>query len=349
MGLIRSLIVRLGFQDAEFTAGTKRAGSNLYGLTKQISSFGKAAIALRVSSAALEGFTEWIKAAQEGASNIEILGRGIDAFSRGLPFVNRFVEAFKQLKGVITGSTKAMEVLNFQIGYREKLKTLNATLEEGGVGSKAYKDYETRIKGIEDLTKTDSKVPLFKNAVAVAKSGEVWQLLRMSQQNRDIEFQGEMNKLQGEANDLVIERNKLNSDAFMEEWRAKSRMIEAETELAVQKIKEKDDHAEYINGLKERYDDEFRIRNEYRELLKNRTEIGEAAFGKGEAELAKRLWGAEYTRMQNPDAVSAEPAFVDIKALTASRQDILVKKTEESIIVQKQMRDRLNAMGQGIN
>jgi hypothetical protein len=129
MGLIRSLLVKLGMDTAQFDEGTRRASKSLYDMTRSMQASSGATAAATSSMAAnanllmrggiygalakgaFEGFAEMIKSARAGEDAVTGLGKGIYGMITALPVVGRVAEAFKKLTDEITGARESREAL----------------------------------------------------------------------------------------------------------------------------------------------------------------------------------------------------------------------------------------------
>jgi len=342
MGLIRSLLVRLGMESANFDAGAKKAQNSLYGLTSSMaktqqmfSSFGRTAIMLRVSAAGIEGFTAWLRVAEEGGTQMEILKAGLYGFTQGIPFVGRLVRAFKELKDEITGARIQQELLKASMEFKERKIEIEAKIKSIYGESNADKHYRENIKAINAANPIAVKEGLglsavTSNVMAIKTAGVINRLIRDAMELR-----------KWERGKKGIEELSDALEMFYTDTRNATDIMNQEIQERIELKRQTEESIKSLQGLSDSlalfYGEEFEDKI-HREML-----VAD------EATASRHKREGEYTRMQNPEAIEARPAYVDIKALTASRQDILVKKQEESIVVQKQMRDRLMVMGSGSN
>jgi hypothetical protein len=389
MGLIRSLLVRLGMDSANFDSGAKRAQNSLYGLTasiqRQSQAWGtmrQAAIGIKISTAAVEGFTEWYKAAERGASNMEILESGIKGLVYNIPLVGNLAKAFEKLSDEISGTARAAEAAKAAWTYAQKSKVgmdeakfrigiLNAPDKYATENLTIEKNYQTQMvqinkeaneaepalnrirqlqQEIADMSKeTEKRKYMFGGESFFDELHKKEDELADLQQKTKIDFAERRaaaieerdlslaNVRWGKMGDHIIEdaeKTQQSAEKFIQESKNKKAVWAAEIKHA----EEAQRHIEEMAQLSARYDtDRMKVEKAYQELERRRGEIGEAAFGRGEESLKRRLLESEYTRMQNPSGEGINPYYVDVKALSESQKDILVEKQMNVVTKEEQV------------
>jgi hypothetical protein len=436
MGLIRSLLVKLGCDNAQFEEGMKRSSHSLYGLTADIQKSSKAMASMGANASMLMrggiygalakgvfgGFTEMIKSAKQGEDAVTGLGRGLYGLVTGIPVVGRIAVSFKELTDMITGAKEAQdafiagqkyigEIKGFERDIKRRKEDVEASDKwdkEVLKAKRTYEDESARLKKIDkdnekalerrlSLEERISELNAPKGPKPLYYTEMAWNNIY----NRRIEEAKKMRDelstlpkqtLTDEALDkLKAERkesyNRINEgrmgEQFSREEEERMFLENYDNELAIEeskkriktlteqteRIKQNQDrireanlrgqelHQKHINDLSSRYDtDRMRIEKEYQELLRHRSEVGEAAFGRGKEFLKQQWINTEYARMRKPEAMEINPSFVSARGLAEMGQDILVEKQKKNLeseeaVIEKwdRVADRIISGLQGVN
>jgi hypothetical protein len=150
------------------------------------------------------------------------------------------------------------------------------------------------------------------------------------------------------------EKNRIALEAIQETWaKDYEEKVKIWDKEYIESGKEYEKIQKRINELQHFGDtDRMKLEEQYQDLLKNREAIGEEAFKRGEARIARELWDSEHTTMTNPSAVEINQSRMSVRGFNLENKQINVRQ-DKSIEIQGNQLTYLKSIdskvGLGIN
>jgi hypothetical protein len=364
MALIRSLLVRLGMESANFDAGAKRASNSLYGLTRATTNFSnnasmlmRAGIYGKIFEGAVSGITEMVKSAGEGENAITNLGRGLYSLTTTIPVIGRVAEGFKKLADEISGARVQADAMKIVGSYESKKESISGSIRSM-YGPET--NFEKHQKIVAEIFKNENTI----NSVVARRSKLEEDIAELSQMIKKEKLQEAADILEWWKGRKERQLSELPTGGTVLEQldKANNAFIFAETHKGLEEIS---------NGLEMFFQDMStgndtvdslitaremetkRIKDTYDALLPLSDALADfygvaedqaahisvtaenAAMDYRENRIQKEL--SQYKLTKNPSAYQYNPEAISLAGLNVENKDIWVQKQDESIKIQNDM------------